>query len=201
MSGTDGRSLVLVGRFGAAHGVRGELRLISFTQDSRAILSYAPLTDRTGRASFAIVASRPQKEGAFLVRVEGVGDRDAAAALTNMDLYAPRERLPAAAEEEFYIADLIGLATVDPAGAPIGRVAQVLDFGAGQILEIEPAAGGETLLFPFTRAVAPRIDFEAGVIVIVAPTQVEAEVEADVEAEAGGPPDAGAAGRRSLPGG
>lgn len=174
--------LILVGRLGAAHGVRGEIRLLSFTQDRAAILSYAPLLDSTGTRAFAVRASRPLKDGAFIVRLEGIEDRTAAQALTNLDLYASREKLPATQEEEFYVADLVGLLAQDPEGRPIGQVRDVLDYGAGRILEVAPDAGGETLLFPFTRAVAPRVDISAGVIVIAAPVEVEAREEAGGDA-------------------
>lgn len=179
----DGRDrLILVGRLGAAHGVRGEIRLLSFTQDRAAILSYAPLFDRAGTRAFSLRASRPLKDGAFIVRLDGVDSREAAQALTNLDLYVSREKLPATQEEEFYVADLVGLLAQDPEGRPIGHVRDVLDYGAGQILEVAPEAGGETLLFPFTRAVAPGVDLAAGVIVIAAPVEIEAREEAGGDA-------------------
>lgn len=183
-------ALVQVGRFGAAHGVKGELRLISFTQDKAAILTYGPLCDAAGARSFAILSARRLKDGAYVVRLAGVADRTSAEGLTNLDLFVPRSRLPAPAEEEFYIADLIGLAAVDPEGSPIGTVTDVLDHGAGSILEIRPAAGGETLLFPFTHEVAPQLDFALGRIVIVMPVEVEAD-----EAGADGPDESGGADR------
>ncbi|WP_395664478.1 ribosome maturation factor RimM [Methylocella sp.] len=171
---SPGGRLILVARFGAAHGVRGEIRLISFTQQKAAALSYAPLYDAAGRREFRLLASRRMKDDAFVVKIEGVADRTAAEALTNLDLYAPREKLPAPDADEFYVADLIGLEAVDLEGAPLGAVKDVLDHGAGAILEIAPACGGETLLFPFTRTVVPTIDFSARRVVVAPPREIEA---------------------------
>jgi 16S rRNA processing protein RimM len=170
----DDRRL-LVGRFGAPHGVRGEVRLQSFTGDPGAIARYPELGDASGARRFAIRSLRHIKDNLFVARIEGVADRDGAERLTNVEIYVSRATLPAPAEEEFYLADLIGLAALDESRAPIGRVANVLDFGGGDILEIAPSAGGETLLFPFTKAVVPEIDVAAGWVVVVPPREVSGE--------------------------
>ena len=168
-------SLVLVGRIGAAHGIKGEVRLVSFTEDPKAIGDYGPLQNADGRRRFEIAALRPVKDNIFIARLAGVMTREAAEALNNLDLYLPRAALPAARDDEFYHADLIGLAAVDGDGAEIGRVLNVLNFGGGDILEIAPTGGGETLLLPFTRACVPSIDLAAKRLLIVPPIEIEAE--------------------------
>ncbi|HET9617061.1 MAG TPA: ribosome maturation factor RimM [Pseudolabrys sp.] len=167
-------SKVLVARFGAAHGVRGEIRLWSFTADPLTIADYGALESKDGKRQFVIDTLRPNKD--FLVaRIDGVADRNAAEALRNVELYLPRERLPAIHEDDtWYYADLVGLAAVAPDGAAIGTVAAVYNFGAGDIVEISPAAGGKTLLLPFTEAVVPEVDVKAKRIVVVMPEEIEA---------------------------
>jgi 16S rRNA processing protein RimM len=165
---------VLVARFGAAHGVRGEIKLWSFTADPLAIADYGPLETKDGKRQIVIDALRPNKD--FLVaRIDGVADRNAAEALRNVELYLPRERLPEIDEDDtWYYADLVGLAAVAPDGADVGTVAAVYNFGAGDIVEIAPAAGGKTLLLPFTEAVVPEVDVKAKRIVVVLPAEIEA---------------------------
>jgi 16S rRNA processing protein RimM len=172
---------ILVGRFGAPHGVKGEIRLKSFTSDPAAIKTYAPLLDASGARRFAITALRLVKGDLFVARVAGIDDRAAAAGLTNVALYLPRDALPEAAGEEFYLADLIGLAAVDAAGGFIGRVVNVLNYGGGDILEISPVAGGETLLLPFTKEVVPDIDMKAGRITLAPPAEIDGEDEVRAE--------------------
>ena len=166
---------MLVGRIGAAHGIKGEVRLVSFTEDPKAIGDYGPLQNADGRRRFEIAALRPVKDNIFIARLAGVVTREAAETLNNLDLYLPRAALPAARDDEFYHADLIGLAAVDGDGAEIGRVLNVLNFGGGDILEIAPTGGGETLLLPFTRACVPSVDLAAKRLLIVPPIEIEAE--------------------------
>ncbi len=159
-------SKVLVGRFGAAHGVRGEIKLWSFTEDPLAIADYGLLETADGR-TFELETVRAQKD--FLVaRVVGVSDRDAAAALRNLKLYVARDRLPPIDEDEtWYMSDLIGLAAQDASGAAIGKVIAVHNFGAGDVLEIAPAASAQTLMLPFTAETVPEVDVSGGRIVVV----------------------------------
>ncbi|SMH57993.1 ribosome maturation factor RimM [Mesorhizobium australicum] len=144
---------------GAAHGIKGEVRVKSFTGDPLALDDYGPLYDEAGRA-FTILDIRMQKDMA-VVRFKGVADRSAAEALNGTALYVDRDMLPDDLEdEEFYHADLIGLDAVDLEGAPIGKVLAVQNFGGGDILEI--ARGGKsTVLVPFTRAAVPDVDTQA----------------------------------------
>ncbi|MEP9349048.1 ribosome maturation factor RimM [Xanthobacter sp. KR7-225] len=160
---------VLVARIGAPHGVKGEVRLFVFTEDPDAVLEFDPLTDAAGRRSFRITALRAAKDH-FVARLHGVADRDAAEALTNVDLYVPRAALPEPEDAEtFYHADLIGLSVEDETGARIGTVVALHDFGAGDILEYAPALAGvkaRTLMVPFSRDAVPVVDLTAGRVVL-----------------------------------
>lgn len=159
---------ICVARIGAAHGLRGEVRLNSFTAEPMAVTQYGVLSDDSGTRAFEIESCRPAK-GVLIARFKGVADRTAAEALCNVDLYVPRERLPPTEPDEFYHADLIGLAAVGRDGAAIGTIVAVHDFGAGDILEIAPIAGGPTLMLPFTDAAVPNIDIAAGRVVVIPP--------------------------------
>lgn len=171
------QDLVLVARFGAAHGVRGEIRLKSFTGEPEAIAYYSPLYDQTGTRSFVLTYLRHVREDMFVARVEGVTSRTEAEALTNLDLHADKAQLPPPEEDEFYHSDLIGLAAVLEDGTRIGDVLNVLNFGAGDILEVKPATGGDTLLYPFTKAVVPVIDLAGKRVIIAPPAESEAREE------------------------
>jgi len=172
------KNLVLLGRFGAPHGVRGEIRLQSFTADPLAIGSYGPLTDRSGAKFFTLASLRPQGKDMLVARVEGVADRTGAERLTGVELYIARDRLPAPEDEdEFYLADLVGLRAETRDGKEIGKVLAVRNFGAGDILEIAPAQGGETLMFPFTRVVVPVVSVPEGRVVVEPPEETEVEGE------------------------
>ncbi len=170
-------NLVLLGRFGAPHGVRGEIRLQSYTADPLAIGWYGPLTDRFGAKRLRLLSVRPQGKDMLVARVEGVADRASAEALTGVELYTPRDSLPAPDEDEFYLADLVGLRAETRDGEWIGVVVAVRNFGAGDILEVAPQAGGETLLFPFTKAVVPVVSVSEGRLIIEAPDEIEAREE------------------------
>src|SRR5438552_9509577 len=129
---SSGSGRVCVGRIGAAHGTRGEVKLWSFTADPMAIADYGPLATEDGARSFTIEALRPGKD--FLVaRLAGISDRSAAQQLTNLDLYIAREQLPPAEADEFYHADLIGLTAVDRVGRELATVVAIHDFGAGDL--------------------------------------------------------------------
>jgi len=159
---------VCLGQIGAAHGVRGEVRLRSFTSDPAAIADYGPLETEDGRV-LEIETLRPAKDH-FVVRLAGIRDRDAASALTNAKLYVPRERLPQTeSADEFYHADLIGLAAVDQTGRTLGTVVAIHNFGAGDLIEVKPQAGGNTELVPFDVTHAPEVDIASGRIVIHPP--------------------------------
>jgi 16S rRNA processing protein RimM len=165
--------LILLGIFGAPQGVRGEVRVKSLTGEARAIGAYGPLTDKNGARAFVFDALRSLKDDMLVARVAGVSTREAAEALKGMEIFARRDQLPPPNEGEFYYDDLVGLEAVDPAGSRIGRVVSLMNYGAGDVLEIALHEGGETLLLPFTKGVARRIDFDGQRIVIEPPHEVE----------------------------
>jgi 16S rRNA processing protein RimM len=162
---------VCVAQIGAAHGVRGEVRLWTFTADPMAITHYGPLETEDGKRSFEIETVRPARAH-LVARFKGVDDRSAAERLTNVKLFVPRERSPRTEADEYYHADLIGLRAEDEDGNEIGAVIAVHNFGAGDILEIQPLSGGAMML-PFIETVVPEVDIKGGRIVIVLPDEVE----------------------------
>jgi 16S rRNA processing protein RimM len=165
-------ALILLGEFGRAHGLKGEVRLKSFTGDPRAIASYGQLESEDGRR-FALKSVRPAGGGSpdlVIARVEGVATREAAEALNRIRLYAPRERLHGTqAHDEFLLADLIGLTALDKDGRALGTVVAVPNYGGGDLLEIAPADRGPTGLLPFTEAFVPVIDPAGGYVMVDAP--------------------------------
>jgi 16S rRNA processing protein RimM len=159
---------ICVGRIGAAHGTRGEVRLWSFTADPMAVADYGVLESEDGTRSFQIEALRPAKD--FLVaRFAGIADRTAAEQLRNLNLYVARDRLPPPEPDEYYHADIIGLAVVDGSGATLGTVVAVHNFGAGDLIEVKPPLGGTTFMLPFTETVVPVVDVAGGRIVVDLP--------------------------------
>jgi 16S rRNA processing protein RimM len=158
---------ICVAQIGAAHGIRGEVRLRSFTEDPMAVTSYGPLESEDGKRRFEIEALRPAKDH-FVARLKGVGSRDDAETLTNIKLYVSRDKLPPIDDgDTYYHADLVGLAAVAPDGAPLGIVTAILNFGAGDLVEIRPVGGGEALMVPFTETAVPAIDMKARRMVVV----------------------------------
>jgi len=166
------RGRVLLGVVGAPHGVRGLVRIKSFTEDPMAIASYGALSDETGTKAYRVEALSVVKD-AVLARIEGVADRTAAEAVRGVRLYVERERLPATGEQEWYEADLIGLSAVGRDGRDWGKVLAFHDFGAGRTMEV---SGGSTsrnsVVVPFTDAAVPEIDVEGGKVVIDPPAGV-----------------------------
>ncbi|MCH8809153.1 MAG: ribosome maturation factor RimM [Proteobacteria bacterium] len=172
MAAAQGERLC-VGVIAGAHGVRGLVKIKSFTEDPANLTAYGALTDESGARRYQVAVTGRAK-GVLLARIEGVGDRDAARALRGARLYIARAALPEPEDEEYYHADLIGLAVEDRAGAPLGRVAAVQNFGAGDILEIERPDEG-TLLVPFTKAAVPLVDPAGGRVVVEPPEEIEAQ--------------------------
>lgn len=155
-------ALVQLAVIGAAQGLRGEVRVKTFTGDPLALGDYGPLLAADGR-SFTVLDVRPVKN-VVVARFAEVKDRSAAEALNGTELFVARAALPADLdEEEYYHADLIGLSVADESGAKIGRVKALHNFGAGDILEITFAAGG-TVMVPFSRAAVPQVDLATGVV-------------------------------------
>jgi 16S rRNA processing protein RimM len=168
--------LILLGVIGAAHGIKGEVRIKAFTGDPLAIADYGPLTDEKGRR-FEIAEIRPAKE-VVVARLKGITSREAAESLNGVNLFVSRDKIPAPEDEdEFLQADLIGCAVVGPDGAVLGTVTTVANYGAGDLLDIL-LPDGRSVLMPFTKAFAPRIDIAARRIEAVPP---EGLFEADDE--------------------
>lgn len=167
---SNGLPPVLVGRIGAAHGIRGEVRVKAFTGNAGDLAAYGELRSADGRV-FAIEAARPAagtSPDMLVVRFTGIATRNAAEALNGVELFVPRERLGGTEADEYFHADLIGLAAVTIAGETLGTVIRVENYGAGDLLEVAPRRG-ETLLVPFTKAVVPVVDLAGGRVVVDPP--------------------------------
>jgi 16S rRNA processing protein RimM len=166
---------ICIARIGAAHGVRGAVKLWTFTEDPLAVQAYGPLVTKDGARSFEVASAREAK-GHLVATLKGIATREDAERLNGIELYVAREKLPATDQDEYYHADLIGLAAVTPANEALGRVVAIHNFGAGDIIEIAPP-GGATMLLPFTNAVVPSVDLDAGRVVIELPQEIDGDGE------------------------
>ena len=164
---------ICVARIGAAHGVRGAVKLWTFTEDPLAVKAYGPLLTKDGARQFEVTHAREAK-GHLVATLKGIATREDAERLNGLELYIAREKLPATDENEYYHADLIGLAAVTPANEPLGRVIAIHNFGAGDIIEISPQSGA-TMLLPFTNAVVPSVDLAGGRVVIELPDEIDGD--------------------------
>ena len=169
---------ICIARIGAAHGVRGAVKLWTFTEDPLAVKAYGPLLTKDGARSFEVATAREAK-GHLVATLKGIATREDAERLNGLELYVAREKLPATEEDEYYHADLIGLAAVNAASEPIGRVTAIHNFGAGDIIEIA-SAHGATMLLPFTNAVVPSVDLAAGRVVIELPDEIVGDDEGSI---------------------
>ena len=178
MTGDSKPDRVCLGVIAGAHGVRGLVKIKSFTEDPEDVAAYGPVCDETGRKRF-VLKIKGLVKGLVLAELEGIRDRDQAQALHGLHLYVARGALPRLeAGETFYQADLIGLAAEDPEGRPLGRVVAVPNFGAGDLLEVlDPERVSQ--FYPFTRAVVPEVDVAAGRVVIRPPAEVTARPVTD----------------------
>jgi len=161
---------ICIARIGAAHGVRGAVKLWTFTEDPFAVQQYGPLLTKDGARSFEVATAREAK-GHLVATLKGIATREDAERLNGVELYIAREKLPATDQDEYYHADLIGLAAVTSANEPVGRVIAIHNFGAGDIIEIAPPQG-TTMLLPFTNAVVPTVDLTSGRVVIELPNEI-----------------------------
>jgi len=159
---------VCLGAVAGAHGVRGEVRIKPFTAEPESVGSYGELSDESGERRFSLQVLGVAK-GMVIARLTGVEDRNAAEALRGLRLYVARAALPEPEEDEFYHADLIGLRVETEDERLFGRVRALYDFGAGDVIEIEPLAGGQPVVLPFTREAVPVVDLRAGRVVVVPP--------------------------------
>ena len=169
MSEQDRR--ILLGRIKAAHGVRGDVVIESYTDEPRDIAAYGPLATEDGARRLEISIARVTPKG-VIARIAGISDRESAEALKGVALYVERARLPATGEGEFYRADLVGLNAEDAQGRAIGTVVAVANYGAGDLLELRLAGKKTTELIPFTDAFVPIVDVRGGRVVVVPPTEL-----------------------------
>jgi len=167
--------LIMVAKADGAFGVRGEIRLTAFTEDPGALLRYGTLRREDGSLGLTLSAGRVVKDG-VIARAAEVETREEAQALRCLRLYVDRAILPAPDEDEYYLADLIGLAALSPEGIELGRIKTVNNFGAGDLLEIQPADGSPSWWSPFTREAVPDVRIAAGEVVVVRLPETSAEV-------------------------
>ena len=184
--------MILMGAIAGVHGIRGEVKVKSFTADPLAIAAYGRLFDDQGRSFALKLSSKAAKDAVVIAKIDGVADRNAAEALKGTRLYAPRDALPAIeGENEFYASDLIGLAVEDRSGKALGKVVALQDYGAGDIIAIAGGARGDFDL-PFADRFVPVVDLAAGKIVVdlpddffVTPSPDEEEGEESPSPESG----------------
>jgi 16S rRNA processing protein RimM len=170
------RDLVCVAVVAAAHGLAGALRLRCFTEDPASVAAYGPVLDHTGRELFSLSIVGRARDG-VIAAATGIATREAAEGLRGTELFVPRARLPEPPAEEFYHVDLIGLEAVGRDGRRRGKVVEVANYGAGDMIEIV-ADDGASLLVPFTRAAVPEIDLGAGRITVDPPVELVAREDA-----------------------
>jgi len=169
---TANKRRVLLGEITGAHGIKGDVVIRTYTTVPAAIAEYGPLEDATGQRQIRIRVRRVTEKG-IVAGVDGIGDRNSAEALKGTQLYVARKALPETAEQEFYHADLVGLEARDAAGTPIGRVIGVVNYGAGDLIEISRHGQKETELVPFSTAFVPEIDIAAGRLVVLMPQEAD----------------------------
>ncbi|MDH3233702.1 MAG: ribosome maturation factor RimM [Alphaproteobacteria bacterium] len=169
----SGQARVCLGAVAGAHGVRGALRVKSFTAEPDDIAAYGPVTDEAGSREFTLRIVGKSR-GDLVIKVDGINDRNAAEALKGTQFYIARAALPEPEADEFYHADLIGLSALDEDGRTLGAVRAVHDHGAGTLIEIRSTEGAE-LLVPFTKAAVPSVDIAGGRIIVAPPEDVDEE--------------------------
>lgn len=167
--------LLQVARVAGAFGVRGEIRITTFTEDPLALAAYRVLTREDGSPGLTITAARAVK-GAVIARAAGIDTRDQAEALRGLKLFIAREALPAPDEDEFYHADLLGLTLETPEGELMGKVKTIQDFGAGDLIEVQPPMGASWWL-PFTRETVPEVRIAEGKLIAVRPAEINGDAE------------------------
>jgi 16S rRNA processing protein RimM len=172
MADTSPRKL-LMGRIGAAHGIKGEVRIVSFTAEPLALLDYGPLATNKPGLVIEIETARATTN-VLVARIKGIGDRTAAEKLNGVELFVDRDRLPPPDDDDdFYHADLIGLDARLTDGTVIGQVTAIPNFGASDLIEVRDPRSGDTFLYPFTRAVVPEIRIAEGYLVIEVPVDAD----------------------------
>lgn len=168
---TQDSKLILVGQVAGGFGVKGEVRVTAWTAEPMALLKYGTLLRADGTPGLTLTSARPEKT-AVVGRAKEIATKEQADALRGLKLYIHRDRLPEPEEDEFYLADLVGLEARDPDGVVLGSVRAVQNFGADDILEISPAAGGPTWYLPFTREAVPELHIADGWLLAVKPVEI-----------------------------
>ena len=163
--------LILVGQVAGGFGVKGEVRVTAFTADPLALTDYGPLLRADGSVGLTLTQARPDKSG-VVGRAKEIATKEEADALRGLKLHVPRDRFPEPEEDEFYLADLLGIEARDAQGKAVGSVKSVQNFGADDMLEIAPVEGGPTWYLPFTKEAAPELNLAGGWLRIVRPTEV-----------------------------
>ena len=166
---------ICIGVISGPYGVRGAVRIKSFTADPVDVAAYGDVSDESGKRHFTLTVTGTAK-GAVRALIKGINDRDAAEALKGVKLFVPRTVLPVLAEEEYYYCDLVGLDAVLADGTPLGVIKAVQNYGAGDMIEIEEK-GGNAIIIPFTRDAVPEVDFAGSRIVVTPPEELEGEAE------------------------
>ena len=169
-------NLILVAQVSGAFGVKGEIRVTAYTDDPMSLLAYSPLRNADGAPTLTLTTGRAVK-GALIGRAREVETREQAESLRGLRLYIDRADLPSPDADEFYLADLVGLAARSPDGKALGAVRSVHNFGAGDLLEIIPADGAASWWAPFTRAVVPDVRIADGLLVVIRPSEIEDEAD------------------------
>ncbi|MBX9615816.1 MAG: ribosome maturation factor RimM [Caulobacteraceae bacterium] len=162
--------LILVGHVAGGFGVKGEVKITAYTADPLALTAYGPLLRADGSPGLTLIQTRATKDG-VVGRAKEIATKEEADALRNLKLYVPRDAFPEPEEDEFYLADLVGVEARDPDGVVLGTVRAVQNFGADDMLEIAPAAGGPTWFLPFTRACVPDLHLADGWLLAVRPDE------------------------------
>ena len=172
MADTSPKQL-LMGRIGAAHGIKGEVRITSFTEEPLALKDYGPLS--TNKPGLVIeIESARATTNVLVARIKGITDRNAAEKLNGVELFVDRDKLPATeGDDDFYHADLIGLEARLMDGTVIGTVMAIPNYGASDLLEVRDTRSGDTFLYPFTKTVVPEIRIAEGYLVIEAPVEAD----------------------------
>jgi 16S rRNA processing protein RimM len=173
MKNHDQKSRVLLGQITGVHGIRGNVLIRSYTEAPEALASYGPLTDERGTRRFFLTVVRVTQKG-IVARVDGIADRTGAETLRGTKLYVDRSQLPETDTSEYYHADLIGLKAVSEDGTRLGEIVSVQNFGAGDLLELKPESESATEFVPFESQWVPRVDLDAGIIIITRPEPSDA---------------------------
>ncbi len=173
----DADNLILLAQIGAAHGVKGEVRVKPFGDDPLSFTDYGNLQTKDGTRRFKVAAARVHK-GVVVTKFKGVNDRNAAEALNGLKLYVPRDQFPDPDEDEFYHADLIGMDVVSKNGEPLGKIVSLQNFGAGDLLEIAPETSASFFL-PFTLECVPEVLIAERKIIAVPPAETVVKEETD----------------------